>query len=497
MPFIIIAEGLTTIGKDQWCKTENEESMNTEKQKVYVFLSVLLDSVVVAMAYVIGYWIQFYIQKNLAPFDTSKYALPVLMIVFVYVLAGVFFRLYRPFRMTGRRKEALIIIKSNITGALILFAAFFVIANTEGFDWIVGFSRMMILWMTFFNICLMVLWRNCVRLASGKLGGSRFRHRSVLVIGYSRAAQEYIERIVTHKQWGYEIIGILDDHVESGSVHQGITCLGKISCLEKVLSQNRAENIVIALELKDYARLEHIVHICEKSGVHTEFVPDYSNIISTKPYTEDLLGLPLIHIRHVPLMDAGNACVKRGMDILGSLVCIVLFSPIMLGAAIAVKISSPGPLIFRQERVGLHNRPFMMYKFRSMTVQKPSEEKDKWTTKNDMRVTGVGRVIRKTSIDELPQLFNVLKGEMSLVGPRPERPFFVDKFKEEIPRYMIKHQVRPGMTGWAQVNGLRGDTSIRKRIELDLYYIENWSALFDIRILFLTVFKGFINKNAY
>ena len=196
-------------------------------------------------------------------------------------------------------------------------------------------------------------------------------------------------------------------------------------------------------------------------------------------------------------MEAGNAFIKRAMDIVGSLLCIVLFSPIMLAAAIAVKLSSPGPLIFKQERVGLHNRTFKMYKFRSMTVQKASEEVSKWTTKNDVRVTSVGRFIRKTSIDELPQLFNVLKGDMSLIGPRPERPFFVDKFKEEIPRYMIKHQVRPGMTGWAQVNGLRGDTSIRKRIELDLFYIENWSVSFDIRILFLTVFKGFVNKNAY
>ena len=196
-------------------------------------------------------------------------------------------------------------------------------------------------------------------------------------------------------------------------------------------------------------------------------------------------------------MEAGNAFIKRAMDIVGSLLCIALFSPIMLAAAIAVKLSSPGPLIFKQERVGLHNRTFKMYKFRSMTVQKASEEVSKWTTKNDVRVTPVGRFIRKTSIDELPQLFNVLKGDMSLIGPRPERPFFVDKFKEEIPRYMIKHQVRPGMTGWAQVNGLRGDTSIRKRIELDLFYIENWSVSFDIRILFLTVFKGFVNKNAY
>ena len=189
--------------------------------------------------------------------------------------------------------------------------------------------------------------------------------------------------------------------------------------------------------------------------------------------------------------------VKRAMDIVGSLICIVLFSPVMLITAVLIKLTSPGPLIFTQERVGLHNIPFRMYKFRSMEVQTQSEEKKGWTVKNDPRVTPVGRFIRKTSIDELPQLFNVLKGDMSLIGPRPERPQFVEKFREEIPRYMVKHQVRPGMTGWAQVNGYRGNTSIRKRIDCDLYYIENWTVGLDIKILFLTVFRGFVNKNAY
>ena len=169
----------------------------------------------------------------------------------------------------------------------------------------------------------------------------------------------------------------------------------------------------------------------------------------------------------------------------------------MLAVACAIRKTSPGPLVFEQERVGLQNKPFKMYKFRSMVVQDTAKEKGEWTTKNDSRVTPVGKFIRKTSIDELPQLFNVLKGDMSLVGPRPERPQFVEKFKEEIPRYMIKHQVRPGMTGWAQINGYRGDTSIKKRIEHDLYYIENWTMGLDFKILFLTFFKGFINKNAY
>ena len=169
----------------------------------------------------------------------------------------------------------------------------------------------------------------------------------------------------------------------------------------------------------------------------------------------------------------------------------------MLLMCVIIKLTSPGPLIYKQERVGLHNQTFRMYKFRSMEVQPESEEKKAWTVKNNPRVTPIGKFMRHTSIDELPQLFNILKGNMSLVGPRPERPFFVEKFREEIPRYMVKHQVRPGLTGWAQVNGYRGDTSIRKRIEYDLYYIENWSIGLDIKIIFLTFFKGFINKNAY
>ena len=236
---------------------------------------------------------------------------------------------------------------------------------------------------------------------------------------------------------------------------------------------------------------------CEKSGVHTKFIPDYNNMIPTIPFMEDLQGLPIIHIRHVPLTNMFNATMKRLVDIAGAVFGLVIFSPIMLVTALLVKVTSPGPVLYSQERVGLHNHTFKMYKFRSMEVQDPKKERSQWTTPHDPRVTPIGKFIRKTSIDEMPQFFNILVGDMSLVGPRPERPLFVEKFKEEIPRYMIKHQVRPGLTGWAQVNGYRGDTSITKRIEHDLYYIENWSLGFDFKIMFLTIFKGFINKNAY
>ena len=209
------------------------------------------------------------------------------------------------------------------------------------------------------------------------------------------------------------------------------------------------------------------------------------------------MGLPVINIRYVPLTNTLNWVSKRAVDITGALAGIVISSPIMLLAALAVRFTSRGPVIFKQERVGLHNKTFQMYKFRTMEMQKASAEEKAWTVKDDPRVTGIGKFLRSTSLDELPQLFNILVGEMSLVGPRPERPLFVEKFKEEIPRYMVKHQVRPGLTGWAQVNGLRGDTSIRKRVEYDLFYIENWTLGFDLKIILMTFFTGFINKNAY
>ena len=207
--------------------------------------------------------------------------------------------------------------------------------------------------------------------------------------------------------------------------------------------------------------------------------------------------MPVINIRAVPLQNLFNRIIKRLLDLVGAIFAIILFSPVFIILAIIIKLTSKGPIIFKQERVGLHNKPFIMYKFRSMIVQNDEDEKKAWTTKDDPRTTWIGGIIRKISFDELPQLFNVLFGNMSLVGPRPERQQFVDEFKETIPRYMIKHQVRPGMTGWAQINGLRGDTDIEKRIQYDIWYIENWTLGLDIKILLLTLFFGFVNKNAY
>ncbi len=462
-------------------------------------LHVLLDALVIAAAYVFSWFIT--LKSGLFGADLEAGILPtwfymrvLVVIIPVYLLLYTVFHLFTPKRVQGRRQEFANICKANIIG-LFLFGTILYLGRKN--PYLREFSARLMAGFFLTNITAETLERNLIRTVLRSMRAKGYNQKHIILVGYSRAAEGYIDRVLANPEWGYRVRGILDDHKPWGYDYRGIKVIGAMKDLKPILDMNRLDEIAITLSLKEYGGLEQIVAVCEKSGVHTKFIPDYNKVIPTKPYTEDLQGLPVINIRRVPLNDPLNAAMKRAIDIFGAIVALILFSPVMLLTAILIKLTSPGPLIYCQERVGLHNRPFKMYKFRSMEVQAPEKEKSEWTTKRDPRVTPIGRVIRKTSIDEMPQLFNVLFGSMSLVGPRPERPYFVERFKEEIPRYMIKHQVRPGMTGWAQVNGYRGDTSITKRIEHDLYYIENWTLGFDFKILFLTFFKGFINKNAY
>ena len=461
---------------------------------------VLLDACVIALSYVLAFHLV--IGSRLGQAGTpgalpaSVYFRALYVIIPGYLILYGIFDLYTPKRIQSRRRELANICKANIMGLMALTFCLYAGRNLAGIGpYLRNFSTRMIVAFFGINFFLEGLFRNALKTGLRRLRASGFNQKHVLMVGYSSAASGFISRNKENPEWGYHILGILTDALEKGTQAEGVDVLGDLSDLRRILELHDFDEIVVTLPLEKYMYLEPIVNTCEKSGVHTMFIPDYNNIIPTTPYTEDMEGLPVVHIRHVPLTGIFNASVKRLTDIAGSLFAIIVFSPVMLAAALAVKLTSRGPVIFAQERVGLHNKPFRMYKFRSMYVQTPEEELSRWTVKGDPRVTGVGRFIRRFNIDEMPQFFNVLKGDMSLVGPRPERPQFVEKFKEEIPRYMIKHQVRPGITGWAQVNGLRGDTSILKRIELDLYYIENWTLGLDIKILFLTLFKGF--KNAY
>ena len=472
--------------------------MIKDNQKRLNRMHVLLDILVTVVAYALAWFIV--ISGKVLPLDEGVlkpqvYFMALIFIVPIYLILYASFHLYVPKRIQGRRSELANICKANVIG-LMLFT--FVLFGLRRFvSHLSYFSTKMILAFFAANIILLEAERISIRIFLRSLRTNGYNQKHVLLIGYSRAAEGFIDRVSVNPEWGYHIQGILDDHRPAGFAYKKVQVLGPTNHLEDFLASNTLDEIAITLSIKEYSNLEQIVAACEKSGVHTKFIPDYNNIIPTIPYMEDLQGLPVIHIRHVPLTGVFNATMKRIVDLAGALFGLIVFSPLMLVTALLIKITSPGPVLFSQERIGLHNRPFKMYKFRSMEVQDPGRERSQWTTPHDPRVTPVGRFIRKTSIDEMPQFFNVLIGDMSLVGPRPERPLFVEKFKEEIPRYMIKHQVRPGLTGWAQVNGYRGDTSITKRIEHDLYYIENWSLGFDFKIMFLTVFKGFINKNAY
>lgn len=469
--------------------------MIKDNQKVFNRLHLVVDAVVVAISYLLAWYIKFCTtfadtEPGAGALDMGTYFSFLYFVVPEYIILYYFFNMYAPKRGTRRKYELEGILKANTVGIVLFIVVLYMIKQQH-------FSRFMMGAFFVINIVLTTISRTLIRNTLLYFRKKGYNLKYILLIGYSRAAEEYITRINANPQWGYVVRGILDDRIPSGTMYKGVKVVGRIENIRYILPENKLDEIAITLALKDYDHLESIVDLCEKSGVHTKFIPDYNSLVPSHPYTEDLMGLPVINIRYVPLTNTLNRVAKRAVDIIGSSLGIVISSPIMVAAALAIKFTSRGPVIFKQERVGLHNRTFKMYKFRTMETQRPSAEESAWTVKDDPRVTGVGKFLRRTSLDELPQLFNILVGEMSLVGPRPERPQFVEKFKEEIPRYMIKHQVRPGLTGWAQINGYRGDTSIRKRIEYDLFYIENWTMSFDIKIMFLTLFKGFINKNAY
>ena len=471
--------------------------MIRDNQRYLNMLHIVLDGVLVAVSYMLAWYIRFEsIFINFYPPKGGAHPMFVYFSALYYVVPSYlilyfFFALYTPRRVTLFRYEFANVFKANVVGLIGFFVVLYILKENN-------FSRGMLFIFFAVNVLLSTLFRLLVRKILRGIRKAGYNMKHVLMVGYSRATENYIARCVENPQWGYVINGILDDRIPLETKYRGVEIVGHIDELQSLLDQNDYDEIIISLSLEEYSKLESMVDLCEKSGVHTKFIPDYTSLFPSNPYTEDVLGLPVISIRYVPLTSIFNRLFKRVTDIIGSIVAIILFSPVMLFAVIAVRLSSKGPIIFKQERIGLHGKPFNMYKFRTMRVQDPGEEKKGWTTQGDPRVTNIGKFLRRTSIDEMPQFFNVLAGQMSLVGPRPERPQFVEKFKEEIPRYMIKHQVRPGITGWAQVNGYRGDTSIRKRIEYDIYYIENWTYGFDIRILLSTLFHAFKrNKGAY
>ena len=394
----------------------------------------------------------------------------------LYLLMYGLMGLYDSFRSKNFLREFSLLLRSNVILFGVLLAFLFVCKQFH-------LSR----WTLFVFFVLATVSIAFKRLALRRIL-RRFRERGynlkhVLLVGCGEQAQAYCRAVQADRTLGF----CIDHYLAPRDCLPGISYLGTYDAIGNVLDRQNPDEVVIALEADEYTYLQSIIASSEKNGVKVSLIPFYNKFMPSRPSIDEIGDVSLVNLRHIPLDNIGNAFLKRAMDIVGSLLLIICTSPLMLFAAVGVKLSSPGPILFKQERVGLNKKLFYMYKFRSMRVN--DRQTTGWSTNSDPRKTKFGSFIRKFSIDELPQFFNVLKGDMSLVGPRPELPFFVNQFKESIPLYMVKHQVRPGITGWAQVNGFRGDTSIQGRIEHDIYYIENWTLLFDIKILFMTIFK--------
>ena len=458
--------------------------MIKENQKLFNRFNVLSDGVLLFSMLPIAFWIRFYVLPGgVAVVPLERYLLLDVLLTAVQLFVFASFGLYRSFRKTPLRRE---LAKLGQAGTLDMFLLLSFLFIGRG----VNYSRWTLAIYFILSMGTLGMKRVVLRKTLRYFRQRGLNQKHILILGSGASAREYLYAIRADRELGYQTMGYVAERAMD--IPDPPRHLGGFDRLDAVLEKYRPDEVISAVDMEDYQRTPQIINACEKAGVKLSIIPVYAEYMTSRPQFDDLNGIPLMNIRRIPLDNWANAFCKRAMDIVGSALLLALTSPVMLLCAIGVRLSSPGPIIFCQTRVGLNKRPFSMYKFRSMRVNNTQETG--WSRDHDDRKTGFGAFLRKFSLDEFPQFWNVLKGDMSLVGPRPELPYFVERFKEEVPLYMIKHQVRPGITGWAQINGLRGDTSIKARIEHDIYYIENWSPLFDLKILLMTVFKGqFVN----
>ena len=396
--------------------------------------------------------------------------------VLVYYILGM----YGSYRLKSKPEEIFKVLLVNGVLALAVMAYFYLRRITD-------FPRLAVVFFWFFSSLLVAAKRSAGWAVLRYYRSLGYNQKHVAVLGNGHLAKQYLQDIQQNPQLGITVEGYISG-VEKPELGR---CLGRYEELEAILERYKLDELIVALEPHETRFMKPVLAAADKEGIRLSLIPFYNDYIPPHPTIDAIGKSKLIDLRSTPLDNLGWAILKRGMDIAGSLVLILVSSPVMLVTAIGVKLSSPGPILFRQERIGKDKKPFTMLKFRSMAVTRT--EQTGWTTPNDARKTRFGSFIRKFSLDELPQFFNVLVGDMSLIGPRPEVPYHVRHFKEEIPLYLVRQQVRPGITGWAQVNGLRGDTSIEDRVQYDIWYIENWSLGLDIKILFKTAFGGMMN----
>jgi len=453
------------------------------RRQIQVLLQLIGDVLATAAAVVIAYWLRFEVQiqpvtKGLPPFHMYLRLVPV--VVVLYPLVFYFQGLYQRRRIRSRFDESMRVAVAVLL-ATVLLTAGLTFYRPPDFT----YSRLFLAVFATVDAFLVAFMRWVIAASLARIRRSGGNLQRVLVVGAGDLGRQVVERLDLHKEYGFVVVGFLDDDPgrQQRNIH-GVPVLGTTRELERVITDERVDQVMIALPLEAHYRTVKLVRRAGQLLVDVKVVPDVLQYYVMRAGIEDLDGLPLINLTQIPLQ-GWNQIVKRAFDMVGSALLLLVTSWLFPIIAWLIKREDGGPVLFSQVRTGLDGRSFRLHKFRSMRPDAADETQ--WTRSNDTRVTRIGNFLRRTNLDELPQLFNVLRGDMSLVGPRPEQPKYVERFRNRYPTYNTRHRVRSGLTGWAQVNGLRGDTSIRQRVAHDLYYIENWSIGLDIKILWRTV----------
>jgi Undecaprenyl-phosphate glucose phosphotransferase len=467
--------------------------MLKKHNQLFLTLMIVTDLVVVMVSWIAAYYARFHTGFIPSPMGVPSVRvylnlLPVILVVWFFALR--FGELYSPMRSDSRFTEYYRILKAATIGSVMVIAATFFYREHS-------YSRAVMGMFWVFSALFLVLSHATVRAVLRKLRSMGYNLRYVLIIGTGDLGQALAGTFARHPESGLKLVGMLaDDASELGKKYQDCEVIGLIDDVSKHIDRLCIDQIFIALPRHANDRMEKTLNLLGSEVVDIKLAPDILQFMRLNAGVEDFDGIPIVSLSESP-MYGWNRVFKRVFDAVFSSIFIVLWSPVMALVAIFIRLESKGPIVFKQERMSLGGGRFTIYKFRSMRQDAEKESGAVWAQKEDERRTKVGEFIRKTSLDELPQLFNVLLGDMSLVGPRPERPTFVEDFSKTVPMYMLRHKMKAGITGWAQVNGFRGQTSLEKRLEFDLYYIENWSLAFDIKILWLTIWRGFFNEHAY
>jgi len=474
--------------------------MKGDKTKaLFSTMLVISDALMTMAAFVLAYYIRRQIPWPNPPRDLAplrSYIGMLLIQVFSILLVFFIYRLYHLRRAVSRVDEFYAVFGAVSIGSMMSVAITALTFKNNVLE--LDFSRAMIVYAWLLTIALVMLGRLVHDWLQGRARAGGWGRDRVLIVGTGDVAQMILQKIQWSPWLAYEIVGLVAKNGNGNHPPEtvlGVPVLGHTDDLPGLIDEHGINEVIIALPEATHQETLNIIALCDRSTISVKVFPDVFQFIAGQVGIDDLGGLPLLSVRDVALR-GWKLTLKRGVDVLGSLAGLVLLSPLMLLVALLIKLESPGPVFYVQERMGLDARSFPMLKFRSMR-QDAEQNGPGWTRPNDPRRTRLGALMRSLNIDELPQFINVLIGDMSLVGPRAERPIYVEQFKKSIPRYMDRHREKAGLTGWAQVNGLRGDTSITERTKYDLWYIENWSLLLDFKILIRTVMQFFSDRNAY